>query len=375
MIKVCNKTKIIVSLTSYPKRIHIVHKVIDCMLQQTLKADMIILWLAENEFPGKESSLPKTLLEQKNQGLTIRWCEDLKPHKKYLYAMKQYPNDIIITVDDDVNYDKYLIERLFKMHIHFPEAVIAGKVHYITIESSGVIRPYNEWILTCNLIKGIPSMDLFAVGSGGILYPPYCMDSELLNKNKIIEYSLYVDDVWLKFMQILKGTPVVWAETEYKHDITSEGLYCTNNANGGNDIAIKKLQEIYSDRVKLKRDDELYERFFLKPKVDLLERIDNMPKIAVYGAGLMAHEFLKFLKSNLQDKSVDFFVVSDKVNNPTHIEGIPVVELNNELSNDCHLIVATTKKYHPEVLRILNEKGIENRLLITNDICDLMKLQ
>ena len=53
--------KIIVSLTTYPGRIDIVHKTIITLLQQTMKPDEVILWLAEEQFPDKK--LPKSLTE------------------------------------------------------------------------------------------------------------------------------------------------------------------------------------------------------------------------------------------------------------------------------------------------------------------------
>ena len=46
----------------------------------------------------------RNCLDQQKRGLTIRFCEDLKAHKKYYYAFKEYPDDIVITVDDDVIY-------------------------------------------------------------------------------------------------------------------------------------------------------------------------------------------------------------------------------------------------------------------------------
>ena len=53
-----NKTEerekqLIVTLTSFPERINEVHLCINTLLNQTLKPDKIILWLAEEEFPNK----------------------------------------------------------------------------------------------------------------------------------------------------------------------------------------------------------------------------------------------------------------------------------------------------------------------------------
>ena len=91
--------KIIASLTSYPARINVVPYVIASLLNQTVKPDKIILWLAETQFPDKK--LPPLFDEVRACGVEVRFCpEDLGPHKKYFYAMQEYPDHIIITFDD-----------------------------------------------------------------------------------------------------------------------------------------------------------------------------------------------------------------------------------------------------------------------------------
>ena len=44
--------KVIVSLTSYPRRINTIYKVLDSIIQQTVLPDKIILYLSESEFRG-----------------------------------------------------------------------------------------------------------------------------------------------------------------------------------------------------------------------------------------------------------------------------------------------------------------------------------
>ena len=54
--------RIIVSMTSYPKRITNVSKSIFYLLnKQTVKPDEIHLWLSTEEFPNKEKDLPDDL--------------------------------------------------------------------------------------------------------------------------------------------------------------------------------------------------------------------------------------------------------------------------------------------------------------------------
>ena len=78
------KEKITISLTTYPGRINQVYYAIKSLMIQSIQADKIILWLAEEQFPNKK--LPDKIHILEKLGLTIRWCDDLRSHKKYYYA-------------------------------------------------------------------------------------------------------------------------------------------------------------------------------------------------------------------------------------------------------------------------------------------------
>ena len=75
---------IIVSLTSYPPRIQYVYITIKSLLKQTLKPNIIILWLAKSEFPNKNNDLPNTLLSLRKYRLKIEYYEqNIKSYKKF----------------------------------------------------------------------------------------------------------------------------------------------------------------------------------------------------------------------------------------------------------------------------------------------------
>lgn len=198
--------KIIVSMTSFPERMNKIHLCIEGLLRQSYKPDKIILYLANDQFENIE--IPKKVLKLKDRGLEIRFCDDLKPHKKYYYAIKDYPNDIIITVDDDAFYKGNLIKKLVESYERYPNAISCTRAHYITFDEKNKINPYNLWEYESS-ITNRESKLLFATGVGGVLYPPKSMSEELFNKENIVELCLYADDVWLKAMQLLKGTKVI----------------------------------------------------------------------------------------------------------------------------------------------------------------------
>lgn len=240
--------EVIVSLTSYPARIKYVDCVIKNLRSQTIRADKIILWLAKEQFPNGLDSLPEELLAVIKDNVEIRWCQDLKSHKKYYYTMLENPESIVITVDDDINYPVDLIEKLLESYMRFPFAVSAVRAYVITYNQDGSIAPYLEWKIA-EKAEGIPSYSLFATGVAGILYPPRCMCKELFNQESITELCLRGDDLWLKVMQVINGTPVVKVDIPFTQNIIqgtqTTTLWEDNKYGGGNDNQLHNILEKY----------------------------------------------------------------------------------------------------------------------------------
>lgn len=242
------ESRIIVSLTSYPARINIVWLTVASLLQQTMKPNKVVLWLAEEQFPGHE--LPYNLLRLQKRGLEIRFCEDLKPHKKYYYAVQEYPDYYIVTADDDIFYPEDHIERLWKGHEKYPYTVICHWSHRIELDERGEFIAYNDWV---DNGEEVPSLATLAVGCNGILYSPGCLPEETFDKNKIKELSLNTDDLWLKCMEILNGwksvncneTPLVYFNVL---SARNTGLWRSNLGGSlNNDVVWSRLMELYPE--------------------------------------------------------------------------------------------------------------------------------
>lgn len=233
--------KVIVSMASYERRFSTLHLCLDSIVKQFVKPDKILLFL--DHF---YETIPLQVLKFQELGVEICIAEtDLKSHNKYFYAMKRYPNDILITLDDDVIYPPDLLNKLLTSYKKYPFAVSAGRVHKMCFDSNGYVMPYNLWEKEVDLYD-TPSMDLIAIGVGGILYPPKCMDKTLFNAKKIQQLCLYGDDIWLKAMQILKGTPVVAIRQKKQHppviaNTQQQGLYIINKMQQRNDLYIKNV--------------------------------------------------------------------------------------------------------------------------------------
>ncbi len=206
------KDELIVSMTSFPHRIKNLKPVLQSIFTQTIQPNYIILWLADSQFPNQEKDLPPYLLKMVKKGkIYIEWCDDLKPHKKYFYAMKKYPDSIIITVDDDLIYDSIMIENLLISYQQFPRAISATRTHLMIKDENNKLLPYELWPKETNSFIGQPSMQLIATTGAGTLFPPHLLDTKYLKEDLIKNMALNADDLWLKAVEVLSDIPVVQA--------------------------------------------------------------------------------------------------------------------------------------------------------------------
>jgi hypothetical protein len=115
------KEKVIVSMTSWKKRIINTHKSLEILINNTYKPDKIILNLAVEEFPKKNLELPKSILRLLNfNNFEIFWVyKNNNVFKKLIPTLNRFKTDLIITIDDDIIYPYDLIENVIKNFIKF----------------------------------------------------------------------------------------------------------------------------------------------------------------------------------------------------------------------------------------------------------------
>lgn len=242
-------SNIIVSLTSYPARIETIHLTIRTILNQTKKPNRIILWLAEDQFPGREKDLPRKLLCLKQYGLEILFCDNLFPHKKYYYSMLENPGMDVITIDDDVFYPENMIDELVTLSEQHPDTICCTMGHQFVLDENGDVYSEDEaW----HLQEGIdePTFSLIPTGVGGVYYPAGCLHSEVFNKESIRDCCMTSDDLWLKSMAVLNGKKAVRVQHKPKIYFSilqtqKDGLYKNNVFQNKNEVAWRKIMERY----------------------------------------------------------------------------------------------------------------------------------
>lgn len=195
---------LIVSLTTFGRRINEVYLAIESIGLQTLKAKKIILWLAEDEF--NDENLPISLKNLKKRGLSIEYCQDIKAYKKLIPALEKYGNNLILTIDDDCIYQRDLVEKLFFNYLEKPDVIHCGAAKIMELKNN-LFTPYNNWKQNVEQ-SFIESKTNFSIGFSGVLYFPNCFHEDIFDQHKFMKLSPHADDIWFKAMSLLKGVKV-----------------------------------------------------------------------------------------------------------------------------------------------------------------------
>jgi len=239
--------QVMISVTSFPARIHEVKYTIYSLLKQTYKPDRVVLWIGEDQFPNQEADLPADLLKLKENSLTISF--------------------LIVTVDDDIYYPKFLLKKLIQEHHAHPDCIIAYRAHRIRFEGKQ-IRPYAQWEFATNDRTHTPSYLNFFTGVGGVLYDARLLYKDILREDLFMKYCPRADNVWFNAMAVLQGTktkivkggayPLQYVNPENEEEgINTLSSY--NNGQGGNDLQIQAVLKHHPAILPILLNDELSE--------------------------------------------------------------------------------------------------------------------
>lgn len=249
--------QLVVTLTSYGRRAaKTVPHVLSSLLVQTKRPDRIILWLDNVNFSA--TCLPKRLAAMCDKyGVEVRFCEDLRSYKKLIPTLQLCPDDILVTVDDDLLYKRRLLEKLYKAHLETPDMRLCSLAHQPVIVD-GVFAPYRKWK---HNVMHHSTHHVFPLGGAGTLYPPHSLHTDVANKSLFMHLAPQADDVWFWAMGEMAGTktrlidfgyPFYQVDLLYQLMHKDASLMASNLHEDNNDKQIRDVMEHYP---------ELMERF------------------------------------------------------------------------------------------------------------------
>ena len=277
--------ELIISLASYPANIGTVSQVIETLLNQTKKADKVILWLDSSKFPNREADLPHELLALTDCGLTISYTDKaIESFTALVPASEVYPNSIIVTVDDDIFYPQDLVKKLYIAYKHNPKLIHCGHARRILLQN-GLLMPYYEWpeYKNCN---SKPSYLNFFTNSGGVLYPPKVLHKDIMKKGALEKLAPGMENFWLWVMAVKQGTKINWVreasfKLNYAEGTQSDGVLSMRNAvQNNNDLEFETVLKYYPDVLKKikKKERESIKQIIFKA-IFGKELLSNITKI------------------------------------------------------------------------------------------------
>lgn len=221
-IKYCDHN-IVVSLTTYGARLNEVYLAIESIMQGTWKPNKIILWLQEDL---ADIQLPTLLTNQVKRGLEIGYCKDIRSYKKLIPSLQKYPDDAIITIDDDVIYREDFVENLVKTHINNRDFICANYIERVT-KDNGRVQPYKKWP-TLKIVNEVSNLNM-GIGVGGVLYPPHSLSNEVFNESVFTSICPFADDVWFYSMGVINGRKTI---KSFTHNHNGLDYYANDNYHG-----------------------------------------------------------------------------------------------------------------------------------------------
>ncbi len=252
--------EIIISLTSIPDRMEDLHYCLYSLFNQSFKPNKIILWLSEEEFPNKEEDIPEAVLNFKNNGLTIKWCKNYYSYKKLIPTLKKYPNACIVTVDDDLYYDKDCLKNLYEDHIKYPDYIIASRCRIMEFNEDNKLKRYVDWKLA-NKGEDISFLN-FPTNGAGTLFPPDSLNEKVIDVNLFRKLCPHTDDIWFWSMAVLNKTKIkrckklvqeLFYINSYKQ-IFSENKLWAKNSKGRNDLELNNVLNEFPEILKIIKD-------------------------------------------------------------------------------------------------------------------------
>jgi hypothetical protein len=219
--------ELIISLTSYPRRFPTLALTLACLCDQTMRADRIILWLAESDIEKLPSEID---CRMRQAGIEIRTCDDIGPHTKLIPTLEAFPDAFVITADDDIYYPRNWVWSLIE---HFDGRSITCLI------GAAVRNGRPDWFKRAR--NG--DTDIIQYGVGGVLYPPGSLHEDVTDR-RFLSLCPTNDDLWFYKMARRRVRKVGHKFTIINWRGTLEMALAIENDAGGNDRMFANLSNI-----------------------------------------------------------------------------------------------------------------------------------
>jgi hypothetical protein len=198
-----SKAKFVISMASYPKRIHLVPAVFEALSYQTVSPKHAYLVLSEEEWP--DLKIPIYIQKLVKRGIEIVWIKNNTFAVKVIVPiLLKHPDLSIIPLDDDLIYGRRIFENLLKHDKNDTACIIGhvGKSLHRTGNMLGLMFRENK-----SATIETPSTNIYFLKGSGTLYRPQSLDIRVTDSDAI---SRIVPgrgaDIWLWAAAVAAGS-------------------------------------------------------------------------------------------------------------------------------------------------------------------------
>jgi hypothetical protein len=213
-------------------------------MSQSITPDKIVLWIYEKDI----KLLPNNVKLLTNDIFQISKIDrDIKSYKKLIPSLYEYPDDFIVTADDDSYYSRNWLQELIQNYNPYKKEILGHRGHEITVDNNNKILPYNKWKKTIK--TNLSSKYIILNGLGGILYPPHSLHQDVFKEHIFMDACPTTDDIWFYFMARKNNYVCKKISKEFKtytwREARKNSLYNINVKRNINDESISKIVRIF----------------------------------------------------------------------------------------------------------------------------------
>lgn len=240
------------SLTSYSVRVEdALPYALYSIITQKLQPRKIVVYLDQDSW--SDEKLPILLQHLKRVGVDFRYCKDLRSYKKLIPALKDFPDNPIITLDDDFYYNPNYHYWMREAYDASDKHTVLGQWGCIPQKQDGKFLPYSQW-KDCKYGDETSEISFFGCCC---CYPPNIFDDEISKEEIFMKLCPTADDIWFWAMEerlgINRAYIQPWGYGYNTHvnrieeyDWNQQGtLMYQNVVQGKNDLQLKSVIDYY----------------------------------------------------------------------------------------------------------------------------------
>lgn len=200
--------RIVVTCTSTHDRLETLFYAVTSILRQSVKPDVIYIHLphlpVEQEGEGGgHDAVPEWL---DHELIEPRYMKEHGPYRKLTSVYEVVsPDDLVVTIYDDVIYQREWLARIVTAAERYPNAVICGNARVISQNLLGRWKSYHQWPTVHHVTY---AFWILPVGHAGIAYRKSLLCEAFLRDSQCMPVAWVNEDLWFRTASLLEGTYV-----------------------------------------------------------------------------------------------------------------------------------------------------------------------